>query len=257
MASWVGVTTNAGARLMANWTSGTVLNIDMAVAGTGIASAVSLLAQTALVEEKQKISIVSSKVENDARKIKIQIQAHEEGYVLNQIGLVASLDGGEQVLLALFQNERGIAIPSVAESPDFLYTFYCFLTVSNQGEFSITVDTSALVAYGTMQDFVAKEIESHNADENSHEDIRKAVQEQAKKPFFVISDVEPETGPVLWFDTSINNRQEENILLLELGGEGDEALTAVTAEISGEGFPVLNADISEAQTEGTYYLEIT
>lgn len=257
MASWVGVTTNAGARLMANWTNGTVLNIDKAVAGTGIASAVSLLAQTALVEEKQKISIVSSKVENDARKIKVQIQAPEEGYILNQIGLFASLDGGEQILLALFQNERGIVIPSIAESPDFLYTFYCFLTVSNQGEFSITVDTSALVAFGTMQDFVAKKIESHNSDESSHEDIRQAVQEQAKKPFFIISEVEPEVGPVLWFDISISNQQKENVLMLQLGGDSDEVKTTVTAEISGEGFPVLNADVSEAQIKDTYYLNIT
>ena len=160
MASWTGVTTNAGVRLMAGWTSGTTLNIDKAVAGEGCAPIVSLLAQTALVKEKQEISIVSSKIENDARKIKVQIQSGEEGYLLNQIGLFASVDGGEQVLLALFQNERGIDIPSFAESPDFLYTFYCLLTVSNEGDFSITVNPSALVSYETMEAFVEEKTAS-------------------------------------------------------------------------------------------------
>lgn len=86
--------------------------------------------------------------------------------------------------------------------------------------------------------------------------IKKVLLEQAKKPSIVISDTEPESGPVLWFDTSIHHRQKNNILLLELGGEEHEALTAVTAEISGEGYPVLNAEVSGAQTENTYYLDI-
>ena len=158
MASWVGVTTNAGTRLLAEWTNGTILNVDRAGAGSGVVSAVALLAQTALADEKQTVSIVSGHPENQARKIKIQIHAHDEEYVLNQIGLYASLDGGEQVLLALFQNERGITIPRITESPDFLYTFYCYLKVSNQANFTVSVDPSSLVAYGTMQSFVEEDM---------------------------------------------------------------------------------------------------
>ena len=190
MASWIGVITNAGNSLMANWAGGSVINIDKAVAGTGVVSSVSLLAQTDLVGEKQNASIVSSKVENDNQKIKIQIGAPEEGYLLNQIGLFASLDGGDPVLLALYQNETGIPIPSVSESPDFLYTFNGILKVSNQGEFSCTVDSEAYVSQSTLEEYVTAHADpkgaaaavqanltAHNTNPEAHADIRAVLQE--------------------------------------------------------------------------------
>lgn len=190
MASWIGVITNAGNSLMANWAGGSVINIDKAVAGTGVVSSVSLLAQTDLVGEKQNASIVSSKVENDNQKIKIQIGAPEEGYLLNQIGLFASLDGGDPVLLALFQNETGIPIPSVSESPDFLYTFHGILKVSNQGEFSCTVDSEAYVSQSTLEEYVTAHADpkgaaaavqanltAHNTNPEAHADLRASLEE--------------------------------------------------------------------------------
>ncbi len=177
MASWIGVTTNAGAGLMANWTSGSVITVDKAAAGTGVVSAVSLLAQTDLVGEKQNASIVSSKAEKDTQKIKIQISAPEEGYVLNQIGIFAHLDDGEQVLIALFQNETGIPIPSASESPDFNYTFYAYLTVSNQIEFSCILDPAAYVSQSTMEEYVADQLTNHNTNTQAHADLREALQE--------------------------------------------------------------------------------
>ena len=187
MASWIGVTTNAGARLMANWTNGSVITVNKAVAGTGVVSAVSLLAQTDLVGEKQNASIVSSKAENDTQKIKIQIQAPEEGYVLNQIGIFACLDDGDQVLIALFQNDTGIPIPSTSESPDFVYTFYSYLTVSNQIEFSCIIDPAAYVSQSTMQEYVRTQLaiaaetaqtnlSNHNTDTKAHADLRASLQ---------------------------------------------------------------------------------
>lgn len=188
MASWIGVTTNAGSHLMANWTNGSVITVNKAVAGTGVVSAVSLLAQTDLVGEKQNASIVSSKAENDTKTIKIQIQAPEEGYVLNQIGIFACLDDGDQVLIALFQNETGIPIPSASESPDFVYTFYAYLTVSNQIEFSCIIDPAAYVSQSTMQEYVRAQLAiaaetaqtnltNHNTDTKAHADLRASLQE--------------------------------------------------------------------------------
>lgn len=185
--SWIGVITNAGASAMAAWTNGSVLNINRAVAGTGLAQPVSLLTQTSLMEEKQNADIVSSKIEGDARKIKIQIQAPNEGYTLNQIGLFAKMDNGEQVLLALFQNESGIAMPSKLESPDFIYIFYCYLKTSNQGTLSLTIDPSAIVAYGTMQEYVTDEFNKHNSDENAHIDIRETIKKYACKVIVTLS----------------------------------------------------------------------
>lgn len=259
MASWNGVTTNAGIRLMANWTGGACLTIVKAVAGTGTVSAVSLLAQQALVNERQTVSIVSGKIEGEARKIKIQIQAPDEAYRLNQIGLYASLDGGEPTLLALFQHEEGIPIPSAEESPDFAYTFYCFLKVSNQGNFSLNVDTSALVSYGTMREHVSGEIELHDTDEQAHKDIREELEKLSQKPFFVVSDTEPSKGPVLWFDTSTRtpdtpSASEQYILMLDLGGDDDEA--PVAAIIDGNEFPAKNLSEPVANDTGDYSINV-
>lgn len=253
--AWIGVTTNAGVNLMAKWTNGTILNISNAVSGSGTVPEVALLAQTSLVNQKQTVSIISSQAQNDTQKIKIQIQASEESYTLNQIGLYASLDSGTPVLLALFQNSAGVLIPSASESPDFLYTFYAFLKVSNHGEFTINVDSSALVGYGVMQDYVKEAIKLHNQDKNAHDEIIKAVQEQMQKLFYVISNSEPENGPILWFDTS-TTQPNDKMLLLELGGEEDVDLTQISAFIDEKGYPVMNANINVAQEKDTYDVEI-
>ena len=53
MAGWIGVITNAGASLLAEWVQGSVLSIDSAEAGTGTYPDSTLMAKTALAEYKQ------------------------------------------------------------------------------------------------------------------------------------------------------------------------------------------------------------
>ena len=160
MAKWTGVVTSKGAELLAAWVEGTTLNINAAAAGTGTVADAALIAQTALTGQKQTASIVSYSKADGANGLKIQLQitAPATGYTLNQFGIFAKVGTGENKLLALFQNSDGVAVPSVSDSPDFVYTFYGLIMISNTGDVSVTVDASAVVTNSTMQAAIAEAI---------------------------------------------------------------------------------------------------
>lgn len=160
MAKWTGVITNKGAELLAAWAEGTTLNIYSAAAGTGTVAEAAMIAQTALAGQKQAASIVSHSKADGATGLKIQLQitAPSTGYTLNQFGIWAKVGSGEGKLLALFQNSEGIDVPSASDSPDFVYTFYGLIMISNTGSISVTVDASAVVTTATMQAAIAAAI---------------------------------------------------------------------------------------------------
>lgn len=160
MAKWTGVVTNKGAELLAAWAEGTTLNIYSAAAGTGTVAEAAMIAQTALAGQKQAASIVSHSKADGATGLKIQLQitAPSTGYTLNQFGIWAKVGSGEGKLLALFQNSEGIDVPSASDSPDFVYTFYGLIMISNTGNISVTVDASAVVTTATMQAAIAAAI---------------------------------------------------------------------------------------------------
>lgn len=160
MAKWTGVVTNKGAELLAAWAEGTTLNIYAAAAGTDTVAEAAMIAQTALAGQKQTASIVSHSKADGATGLKIQLQitAPSTGYTLNQFGIWAKVGSGEGKLLTLFQNSEGIDIPSASDSPDFVYTFYGLIMISNTGNISVTVDASAVVTTSTMQAAIAAAI---------------------------------------------------------------------------------------------------
>ena len=162
MAKWTGVVTNKGAELLAAWAEGTTLNINAAAAGTGTVADAALIAQTALAGQKQTASIVSYSKADGANGLKIQLQitAPTTGYTLNQFGIWAKVGTGENKLLALFQNSDGVAVPPASDSPDFVYTFYGLIMISNTGDVSVTVDASAVVTNATMQAAIAEALEN-------------------------------------------------------------------------------------------------
>ena len=152
--AWLGVVTNAGKELLGGWLAGQTLQIVGAAGGSGTVQEAALLAQTALVEQKQLASIVSYKTVEGGSKIKLQFPAAEAAYQLNQIGIWGNT-GGEDKLLALFQNPDGVAISSRAEFPDFAYTFYALLAIGNAGALAVTVDAEAWVTIKTLQEVLS------------------------------------------------------------------------------------------------------
>lgn len=147
------VITNAGKTLLANWIAGTKLNFDAATTGEGTVAELVLMAQTALVSEKQTLSII--KMEEVDGGIRLQLQCTSEGitssYTINQIGIWASLDGGDKTLVAIYQDATGVSVPTYEEMPDYVFTFYATLQMSNEGDISVTLDTSAFVTQEDLQ----------------------------------------------------------------------------------------------------------
>lgn len=150
------VVTNAGKALLQQWTGGGTLTIDGARAGAGAVSQLNLINQTAVTQEKQTLSIISTRQVEGGTQFHVQITAPDAGYTAKQIGIYGHLGSGDSTLIALYQDESGITVPSKAEMPDFVYAFYATIQGSNTGTLSVTLDTSALVTQATLTAAVAK-----------------------------------------------------------------------------------------------------
>lgn len=165
--AWKGAITNSGSELLAQWTTGKTLIITRAAAGTGRVSEAAMLAQTALVSEKQTASILSSKTTAQGQKLQLQVTPLAAGYSLNQFGIWAKLEGGEAKLIALFQTDTdaGVEIPSKTDVPDYVYTFYGLLEFANTGgTLQVTIDPSALATTAAL----AAAIKAHDESADAH-----------------------------------------------------------------------------------------
>lgn len=150
------VVTNAGKALLQQWAGGGTLTIDGARSGAGAVSQLNLINQTAVTQEKQTLSIISARQVEGGTQFHVQITAPDAGYTAKQIGIYGHLDSGDSTLIALYQDESGITVPSKAEMPDFVYAFHATIQGSNTGTLSVTLDTSALVTQATLNAAVAK-----------------------------------------------------------------------------------------------------
>ena len=172
--AWKGVITNSGSELLAQWTVGKTLTITRAAAGTGRVSEAAMLAQTALVSEKQTASILSNKTTAQGQKLQLQVTPLVTGYPLNQLGIWAKLDSGTAKLIALFQTDTdaGVEIPGKSDVPDYVYTFYGLLEFANTGgTLQVTIDPSALATTAAL----TAAIKTHNESADAHADIREDV----------------------------------------------------------------------------------
>ena len=147
------VLTNSGLNLMAQWVDGAVLTIDKATAGEGTVNEAYLMGQTQLVAEKKQLSIVRQ--DRVANGVRIQMQCTNEGvseeFTINQIGVWAHIDDGASVLLSIYQDDTGVLVPINAEMPEYVFTFYAVLQVSNTGTLQVTLDASAVVTQGQLE----------------------------------------------------------------------------------------------------------
>lgn len=153
MSRWNGVVTNGGADILNEWAGGGTLQITGAASGDATVPEAALLVQRNISGIRREVALTGYRKIEGGTQIRIQIPAPPaQGYILRQLGIWAALDGGEPVLLALFQANEGIPIPSSAESPDFTYTFYGILALDNTGPLEVLVDANALISMATLQD---------------------------------------------------------------------------------------------------------
>ena len=149
--AWIGTITNVGRELLNAWVGEAQLAFESAQAGQGLVDDSQLAAQTSLTNKRQNGGIVGKEAAEGGIRLKLRLTAAEEAYEMTQIGVLASVDSGEPVLLALFQQREGVPIPSLEESPDFAYTFYALISCSNIGNWTVHIDTSALATLEDVQ----------------------------------------------------------------------------------------------------------
>lgn len=136
------VITDAGKAIMEQWAAGGTLEISRAYGGTGTVDASKLREQTSLVNPKQGLNIKSYSRSDEGVTYKISLTAASTAYTCNQIGILGRIVGssGGYTIIALYQDETGIQIPSTAEMPNFSYTFYAIVASDNDTG-TLTVQT--------------------------------------------------------------------------------------------------------------------
>ncbi|MDF2984874.1 MAG: hypothetical protein K0R50_384 [Eubacterium sp.] len=157
------VVTNAGVAMYQQVLGGAKLIIDYASGGSGTVAPVSLMAQTALKNQKQVLPIVGLANETNGKKVNILIVSEglTTGYTMNQIGIWAHVGSNPPALYAILQDNTGIAIPSNSEIPDFALNFYAVIDASNEAEFTLIVNTSALVSVGMMNTALTAKLDNN------------------------------------------------------------------------------------------------
>lgn len=185
--------TDAGVDMLNDLLAGRRLTVTNAYGGTEAAKdPAGLQAQTDVLGERTLLSLLDVEDVEDGKTVKIQISntGVEEDFTLHQIGVFARLDEKPEQLLAVFQDERGVEVPSQASSPSFLLEFYGFLAITNGVK--ISVDLSGSGAVVTPQ-YLAGVMERHNASEYAHPDIRAELSE-VRRTAEDAAEAKPEAG---------------------------------------------------------------
>lgn len=174
--------TNVGTKMMSEVLSGATMTITKAVGGSGTTAAESLAALTDVKEQKQTLKILGIEDATDSsdddvgKRIKIQITNGdlETGYILHQVGIYAKLADGEETLLIIMQDDRGVEIPSHTENSDFSIELYGIMAISNLANISVTVDPNAVASVKMVNQQIAQ---ANTKIDKTKEDLQKEAQE--------------------------------------------------------------------------------
>lgn len=160
--------TATGAALLSESLSGGALTITRAVSGTGSADT-DLSEETTVSGDLHELMLLGIEtIEDDdghpARKVSVHTESGDDAYLMHQVGVFGRLNDGEEVLLFLMQDERGVEIPASGTNANFAFDVDILLAVSNKANISLTVAPQVQA----LMKLVEAEIKKHNADVNAH-----------------------------------------------------------------------------------------
>ena len=169
--SWIGVVTDAGNDLLAQWAlGGRTLHISSATVGSGTHEAVNLRRATALAEHKDNAQIVSSRrVAAGQTQIRVRVGAISDGasYTAKEIGIWGHLDDETtETLLMIHQEDTGIVVPTAAEIPGFFFDLYSNLLTSGDGQIEAHISLEAYVAQTDYEAGMATKADKSDAVSN-------------------------------------------------------------------------------------------
>ena len=160
--------TATGAALLSESLSGGALTITRAVSGTGSADT-DLSEETTVSGDLHELMLLGIEtIEDDdghpARKVSVHTESGDDAYLMHQVGVFGRLNDGEEVLLFLMQDERGVEIPASGTNANFAFDVDILLAVSNKANISLTVAPQMQA----LMKLVKAEIEKHNAAADAH-----------------------------------------------------------------------------------------
>ena len=160
--------TATGAALLSESLSGGALTITRAVSGTGSADT-DLSEETTVSGDLHELMLLGIEtIEDDdghpARKVSVHTESGDDAYLMHQVGVFGRLNDGEEVLLFLVQDERGVEIPASGTNANFAFDVDILLAVSNKANISLTVAPQVQA----LMKLVEAEIKKHNADVDAH-----------------------------------------------------------------------------------------
>lgn len=152
--AWIGVITNAGAALLAQWAAGDhTLTIDSAKVGSGYVQEANMRIMTALSSEKDQAEIVSAQEEEGGTQFRIRVSAiNGESYTAHEIGLWAHIDDEESVMIAYHQDSGiGVTVPTAASMPGFFFDLYCVHAIGNEGDLTIVLSNTTFATRDELE----------------------------------------------------------------------------------------------------------
>lgn len=211
--------TNVGTNMMSEVLSGATMTITKAVGGSGTTAAESLAALTDVKEQKQTLKILGIEDATDSsgtdagKRIKIQITNGdvETGYILHQVGIYAKLADGEETLLIIMQDDRGVEIPSHTENSDFEIELYGIMAISNVANIEVTVDPNAVASVKMVND------------------TKKALQDEAQRTYLPLTGGTL-AGPIIMPGGGSALSIEDNAATHNMAYRGKALGTSVTSE---------------------------
>lgn len=211
--------TNVGTNMMSEVLSGATMTITKVVGGSGTTAAESLAALTDVKEQKQTLKILGIEDATDSsgtdagKRIKIQITNGdvETGYILHQVGIYAKLADGEETLLIIMQDDRGVEIPSHTENSDFEIELYGIMAISNVANIEVTVDPNAVASVKMVND------------------TKKALQDEAQRTYLPLTGGTL-AGPIIMPGGGSALSIEDNAATHNMVYRGKALGTSVTSE---------------------------
>ena len=143
---WIGVITNAGAALLAEWAAGEhTLTIDYAKVGSGYVAEANMRIATDLSSLKDTAEIVSAEEVTGGTQFRIRVSAISgTSYTAHEIGIWAHIDSDDPVMIALHQDSGiGVVVPTAASMPGFFFDLYCVHAIGNSGTLNITLSNTS------------------------------------------------------------------------------------------------------------------
>lgn len=162
--------TDAGNEMLNEMMTGKFITVTRAAATDATAGSLEELKTLTELsgDEKQEISIIDDQIDGSGRTITLQVTNSEASYSMSQIGVFAQLDGGEETLLYVMEEDDpdhgAITVPD-QEAPPFFLNIYTLLNINNEtGRFAVTIDAAGVVT----TELLNLKLDAHNTDPHSH-----------------------------------------------------------------------------------------